>query len=454
MTQNLRKHQVHWSTTFPAIVDQEFVLVDTSAKPQPGNIILIRDKSNTSTPITPALVVHLFIGKHITKKDNSPLSYPISAKEIVGVVIGKSATIPHNFLASLLLNLFVLYSGFASIFRFKKGERFLQLIAHYFAFEELIQYNHKHDNTRINQLIFSHQQPVEINPYTIRKISQNRIILITKTLSNTELYQKEQHTRQALLHELTIMKKELKKKKIQFTIIKGGSYPFERDMSDIDLVTNEFSKVAMILKSHGYKETVIMKNESHFEKGNLCFDVHKRFPSISFSFDFPIKTKLNLSPAEQLLLSCTHAFKQRQFFLRDIYDVIQLTKNVNLNQIRIPDQGTYDLLGGPLIIAHLLDKAHNNTQYKDLESFVTKNYQKETKQIHNYLKERNFEFPISLYHLYKQQEIFRLYKYLKRPAEFIPHPKDNLIIKLSKSILVKIRTSSIKHYALKRLKIS
>lgn len=124
---NLEKVKVLYGNDMqPGIRPNEMLLLDKSAEPRIGDVILFENKFGVKIAHR---LIHEFAGYYFTRGDNCPvLNFPFRKDRIIGVIVGKSKKIQRKPVAELLLipfiPQFIIYSRF---FDLKKKKYFLLL---------------------------------------------------------------------------------------------------------------------------------------------------------------------------------------------------------------------------------------------------------------------------------------------------------------------------------------
>lgn len=112
----------------PCIRPDEYLLMDRSANPSRGDVVVFENKFGYKVAHR---LIHEFAGYYFTKGDNCPLfNFPIPKGKLLGVVVGKRRPVPRRMEAEVLLALFlpqfILYSRLLDI---RKKKYFLILSA-------------------------------------------------------------------------------------------------------------------------------------------------------------------------------------------------------------------------------------------------------------------------------------------------------------------------------------
>ena len=453
---SLKKLKIGWSDMFPCILDEEVLFIDDEQKPKIGDVTFYKSPSGE---IYFHRLIHKFLGYYFTWGDNKKcIDIPWKSKNYRGICIGKFENIKIKLSMKILLNLSLLFSISFNLNK-KIRKNIIKYISFVYSLDQTFWYLNKYDNNLVNESIYNLSKKEipknyeEINlRYASRKCIDNRIILSSwffKNL-NKKVFEQKIKNKNILSSEFEKIKIELKNNNIIYSPFKGLTYEHQRDMGDIDLITDNPEKIEKMLSSLGY----LIKNNNKMEiemnkiidNFHISFDIHRIFPSVCYNFEFPLKKKLTIDSTDKLLICCTHTYQQAYINLRDILDLNHLLEKIDLAKIKLENNGLYEILGGPLILTYLFDKKYNNTKNKQLEIFIKKNYSKELPIFENYMNKRNWEMPIWLLHLYNETKVFYLYKFLKEPREY---PYEDLFIKkILHRLIVKIKAHKIRKYCL------
>ncbi|MFC2162702.1 nucleotidyltransferase family protein [Candidatus Altiarchaeota archaeon] len=421
--ENLQKLEVEvGNDMFPCILPDEKLLLEKDAKPRVGDVIVFTNRMGL--PIAHRLI-HERLGLYYTRGDNCPfLNLPCTRSEIRGVVQGKHREVGSSRAASTALDMHSIYFRLSG---FMKRSRCLPLdmISRFFLPIEAIEYMAGYDNQPINRVIFDSDQEFKSNlSYYTKKAIDNNIILNCPLLFESKdriVYLTKLAQRQILLAESEKVTKMLEKDGIRYVILKGSSYPYERDMADIDILVADERKTGESLQSRGYEkaddsilETVYAKKAG---KIDINIDVHKKPPSIAYNIDYPLKKKFRYDDLERLTLACTHTYQQGHITLRDLMDVRHLLEKVDVSSIQLGRQGVYQLMGPPLIILHLFMKRYDKED-EVLRMFCEQNYGAQLEPIMDYLRDRDYSMPVDYLHLYNSTKTFRIHGFLDHPREY------------------------------------
>ncbi len=433
---------------FPSILPDEKLLLDKGAKPQIGDVILIKNSLNL---LVAHRLVHKFIGYYLTRGDNCrSINLPIRKKDILGVVVGKKQEIRKTPIMNTLLDLFLIQYLLTKPFREKelKKSKILFILAGCFWPVETIYFNHKRKN-ELNKKIFGGKIEIKLDSFYKHKIEKNKIILNCPELfnrSSRKIYLEKFNQRKLLHREYNQLAKELKKSKIEFDLIKGLSYPYVRDIGDNDLISSEFEKIGDILKKKGYLVKYDTPLETSYWKkigSNFSeFDIHKHLPSIEGKTNYPFKKNEKLNDYKKLLLTCTHCFQQGHLNIRDLIDINYLLRKVNLDEIEFKDKGIYEILGFPLITLYIFDKKYNFGKNKKLRLFINKNYKNYITNIQRFYVKRKF---------YKKTKLFKMYKYSKSYMNYYGGLVKNKLIDSIIGFVIDLERKRLNKYSREKL---
>ena len=124
---NLEKVKILYGNDMqPSIKPNEMLLLDKSAKPMIGDVILFENKFGVKIAHR---LIHKFAGYYFTKGDNCPdMNFPFTKDKIIGVVVGKSEKIERKIIAEMLLVPFIVqFMIYSKFFDLKKKRVFILL---------------------------------------------------------------------------------------------------------------------------------------------------------------------------------------------------------------------------------------------------------------------------------------------------------------------------------------
>lgn len=107
---------------FPSIDPGEFLLLDRTAKPEIGGVIIFENRFGIKIAHR---LLYKVSGYCFTKGDNCAcFDFPVAKKDILGVVVGKRTNAKKNGLGELLLDLFLrYYLAYSRFFDIKKKRK-------------------------------------------------------------------------------------------------------------------------------------------------------------------------------------------------------------------------------------------------------------------------------------------------------------------------------------------
>ncbi len=110
----------------PCIMPNEILLLDKSADPRIGDVVLFENKFGIKIAHR---LIHEFAGYYFTRGDNCPIfNFPIRKEKILGVIAGKSRKIQRKRIAELILMAFVpQFIIYSRLFDLKKKRYFFLL---------------------------------------------------------------------------------------------------------------------------------------------------------------------------------------------------------------------------------------------------------------------------------------------------------------------------------------
>ena len=163
---------------FPVIYPEENLLMDKSAEPKQGDVVLFANRYGVKIAHR---LIHSFLGYYFTRGDNCPIfNFPCRRKDILGVVVGKCASVKCGFSLRFFLNLFLFYYiAYSSLFDVKKKKVFLSLdiISRILAPLEDIHYPDFYDNSYLNKVVYGIKHvPKSFFGYYARKARDNGIL--------------------------------------------------------------------------------------------------------------------------------------------------------------------------------------------------------------------------------------------------------------------------------------
>src|SRR4030095_9688709 len=111
---------------YPSIDPKEHLLLDRTAKPSIGDVVLFENRLGVKIAHR---LLFSFGGYYFTKGDNCPVfNHPCYRDRVIGVVMGKKREMSFNIAGSIMLSIFLAYFlAYDSLFDARKKKDFITL---------------------------------------------------------------------------------------------------------------------------------------------------------------------------------------------------------------------------------------------------------------------------------------------------------------------------------------